>query len=117
VEDLIPVADFNERFNPAPAVEELDPKGKGKATDTEDHLGDEKLPVVEVPEVLDEWISSSKIDRMIVIVRQAIAKNEKIIVFSQFTSLLQLIEKPLQQEGIKYLKVRKDIPTQFPIAM
>ncbi|GJJ72279.1 hypothetical protein EMPS_04636 [Entomortierella parvispora] len=103
VDDLIPVADFNQRFNPAPSEEELDPKGKGKADDNGDDFGDGKLPAVDVPQELDEWISSSKIDRMIVLVRQAVAKREKIIVFSQFTSLLHLIEKPLQQEGIKYL--------------
>ncbi|KAG0044007.1 hypothetical protein BGZ83_010778 [Gryganskiella cystojenkinii] len=108
VEDLIPVADFNERFNPAPIAEAaLDPKGKGKAVDNGDgDFDDGKLPTMDVavPEELDEWISSSKIDRMIDVVQDVIRKREKVIVFSQFTSLLSLIEKPLQSQGIKYLK-------------
>ncbi|KAF9106016.1 hypothetical protein BGX27_009350 [Mortierella sp. AM989] len=101
IDNLISIADFNARFN-APIPE--DPKGKGKALDQiEDLLGD-KLPDVEIPETLDEWISSSKIDKMIDVVRSVMAKGEKIIVFSQFTSLLTLIEKPLISEQIKYLR-------------
>lgn len=61
---------------------------------------------IAVPGELDGWISSSKIDRMLEVVRDVIARREKVIVFSQFTSLLKLIEKPLNQEGTKYLTVR-----------
>ncbi|KAI7830558.1 SNF2 family N-terminal domain-containing protein [Gamsiella multidivaricata] len=102
IEDLISVADFNARFNPTPEPVPEDLKGKGKAVVEDGDI--EGLPGVVVPEGLDEWISSSKIDKMIEVVRSVIAKREKIIVFSQFTSLLTLIEKPLLAENIKYLR-------------
>ncbi|KAF9172159.1 hypothetical protein BGX21_005823 [Mortierella sp. AD011] len=101
IDNLISIADFNARFNPP---EPEDPKGKGKALDQDDDSLVDKLPSVEVPEALDEWISSSKIDKMIEVVRSVVARNEKIIVFSQFTSLLTLIEKPLMNEQINYLR-------------
>ncbi|KAF9358011.1 hypothetical protein BGX26_002651 [Mortierella sp. AD094] len=101
IDNLISIADFNARFNP-PVPE--DPKGKGKALDQDDDPLTEKLPSVEVPEALNEWISSSKIDKMIEIVKSVMAQGEKIIVFSQFTSLLTLIEKPLMNERINYLR-------------
>ncbi|KAF9990547.1 hypothetical protein BGZ75_001111 [Mortierella antarctica] len=103
VQDLISVADFNARFNPAPETAPSDPKGKGKAVDTPgDNVVGPAL-AIEVPEALDQWISSSKIDRMINIVKDVMARGEKVIVFSQFVSLLHLVEKPLQHENIKYL--------------
>ncbi|KAF9286692.1 hypothetical protein BGZ68_002645 [Mortierella alpina] len=103
VQDLISVADFNARFNPAPEVAPSDPKGKGKAVDTPGDSGVGPALAIEVPEALDQWISSSKIDRMINVVKDVMARGEKVIVFSQFVSLLHLVEKPLQQENIKYL--------------
>ncbi|KAG0207786.1 hypothetical protein BGX33_006640 [Mortierella sp. NVP41] len=101
IENYIPVADFNARYN---QPKEADPKGKGRAVDGDDEDGINVPLDVVVPEELDDWISSSKIDRMLDVVREALAKREKVIVFSQFTSLLNLIEKPLNQEGIKYLR-------------
>ncbi|KAK3845402.1 MAG: SNF2 family N-terminal domain-containing protein [Linnemannia gamsii] len=101
INDFIPVTDFNARYNQPPSA---DPKGKGRAgDDAEEDEAVEPLNIA-VPEELDDWISSSKIDRMLEIVKDVLAKREKIIVFSQFTSLLKLIERPLNQEGIKYLK-------------
>ncbi|KAG0204347.1 hypothetical protein BGX28_003702 [Mortierella sp. GBA30] len=103
VQDLISVADFNARFNPTPETEPVDPKGKGKAVDGDVTEGPERTLAIDIPKELDQWISSSKIDRMIDVVKDAVAKGEKIIVFSQFVSLLHLVEKPLKQENIKYL--------------
>ncbi|KAG0285547.1 hypothetical protein BGZ96_010207 [Linnemannia gamsii] len=100
LQNCIPVTDFNARYNKPPSA---DPKGKGRA---EDDMGDDGLEApldIAVPGELDDWISSSKIDRMLEVVRDVIARREKVIVFSQFTSLLRLIENPLNQEGIKYL--------------
>ncbi|KAF9205533.1 hypothetical protein BGZ49_003897 [Haplosporangium sp. Z 27] len=101
IDNLISVADFNARFNP-PIPEDI--KGKGKALDQDEDTITDKLPDVEVPAALDEWISSSKIEKMIEIVRGVMAKGEKIIIFSQFTSLLTLIEKPLANGNIKFLR-------------
>lgn len=109
LEQLISVADFNARFNPKPPA---DPKGKGIAK--EEDIEDNK-PLVEVPDALDDWMSSSKIDRMIEVIRDVKARREKVIVFSQFTSLLTLIENPLRDQGIKYLRVSLSIffPLEF----
>ncbi|ORZ12900.1 SNF2 family N-terminal domain-domain-containing protein [Lobosporangium transversale] len=104
IENLISVADFNARFNPTPVAEAEDPKGKGKASDDESSRHPDILPPIPVPEELETWISSSKTDKMIEIVRSVQAKGEKIIVFSQFTSLLTLMERPLRDEGIKFLR-------------
>ncbi|KAG0099620.1 hypothetical protein BGZ93_006730 [Podila epicladia] len=98
LDQLISVADFNARFNPKLAE---DPKGKGIAKDED---AEDKKPLVEVPEVLDDWMSSSKIDRMIEVICEVKARKEKVIVFSQFTSLLTLIENPLRDQGIRYLR-------------
>ncbi|KAG0224120.1 hypothetical protein BGW41_005246 [Actinomortierella wolfii] len=103
MEDTIPVKEFVNRYRPAPpAPDETDVKGKGKAVDNGNNGGAEPLP--EVPVVLDDWISSAKIDKMVEIVQQVIAKREKVIVFSQFTDLLTLIERPLTDNNIPYLR-------------
>ncbi|KAE8334367.1 hypothetical protein BDV24DRAFT_156897 [Aspergillus arachidicola] len=53
----------------------------------------------------ETWISSSKIDRALEIVRDIVARGqpggecEKVVIFSQFTSLLDLIEVPLDRHG------------------
>lgn len=102
LQNCIPVTGFNARYNKPP---EADPKGKGRA---DDEVADDGLNApldIVVPGELDDWISSSKIDRMLDVVRDVTGRREKIIIFSQFTSLLRLIEKPLNQEGIKYLTV------------
>lgn len=109
LQNFIPVTDFIARYNKPP---EADPKGKGRA---DDDMVDDGLNVpldIAVPGELEDWISSSKIDRMLDVVRDVIGRREKIIVFSQFTSLLKLIEKPLNQEGIKYLTVSDKISTR-----
>jgi SNF2 family DNA or RNA helicase len=105
IDDLISVSAFNARFNLTPEPAPVDEKGKGKAVDSEDEGPLDKLSDIVVPGELDEWISSSKIDRMVEVVRSAIAKREKVIVFSQFTSLHTLIEKPLLTENINYIRV------------
>lgn len=48
--------------------------------------------------------SSSKIDKAIELVSRIRANDptEKILIFSQFTSLLDLMEVPLEQRGLKY---------------
>ncbi|KAI8355880.1 SNF2 family N-terminal domain-containing protein [Mortierella sp. GBAus27b] len=107
IDNLISVADFNARYCPVaePEPEPEDVKGKGKALDDGDDANDlDKLPKIVVPDVLEDWLSSSKVDKLIEIVQAVTAKKEKIIVFSQFTSLLTLIERPLNAENIKYLR-------------
>lgn len=51
-----------------------------------------------------DWITSAKIDKTMEILRDidAKSKTEKTIVFSQFTSLLDLMEVPVDREGWGY---------------
>ncbi|KAL4808216.1 SNF2 family N-terminal domain-containing protein [Aspergillus unguis] len=50
------------------------------------------------------WITSAKIEKTLEIVRdvQQRQENEKTIIFSQFTSLLDLLEVPISREGYGY---------------
>lgn len=58
------------------------------------------------PNVNDNWKSSSKIDALMQELL-SLPKNEgiKCIVFSQWTSMLNLIEIPLQKNNIKYVRL------------
>lgn len=46
---------------------------------------------------------SSKLDICIDILNEAISTNRKVLLFSQFTSVLKLIEKEIQDKNIKYM--------------
>ncbi|RDW65820.1 ATP-dependent DNA helicase [Aspergillus mulundensis] len=50
------------------------------------------------------WITSAKIEKTMEIIRDVEhqANDEKIIIFSQFTSLLDLLEVPIAREGHRY---------------
>jgi SNF2 family DNA or RNA helicase len=51
-----------------------------------------------------DWITSSKIEKTLQLVSEIGANDptEKILIFSQFTSLLDLLEVPLHERGVKY---------------
>lgn len=56
---------------------------------------------------LQEFVSSSKIDKMMEILDQTdidTGGQDKTIVFSQFTDMLDLVEKPLKDKGFAYLR-------------
>lgn len=55
----------------------------------------------------DEWISSSKVDKLLEILVQIQERSpgDKVLVFSQFTEFLSLLEVPLTQSGVKYVRV------------
>jgi SNF2 family DNA or RNA helicase len=46
--------------------------------------------------------SSAKLQSLMVMLEELLAENRKILLFSQFTSMLELIEVELQQRGIEY---------------
>jgi SNF2 family DNA or RNA helicase len=46
--------------------------------------------------------TSAKLQSLMVMVEELLAENRKILLFSQFTSMLELIESELQQRGIEY---------------
>ena len=50
------------------------------------------------------WITSSKIDRTLELISEIRANDptEKILIFSQFTSLLDLLEVPIDERGLRY---------------
>ncbi|KAL8783322.1 MAG: hypothetical protein Q9213_004697 [Squamulea squamosa] len=89
-------------------------KGKGKAEAKapkktlaqlkKDSLRNMKAKKKYLARVRKTWESSAKIDRTIEILRAINARkeNEKTIIFSQFTSLLDLLEVPIYDEGWKY---------------
>ena len=116
--DFIPLGAFIDRFKPPPPPPppvEADPKGKGKAVD-QGIQGEESTSnlLMEVPECLDDWMSSAKIDKLLEIVEQAMAKGEKVVVFSQFTTLLALIETPLSERRVRYLRVIYPFIASYP---
>lgn len=51
-----------------------------------------------------EWISSAKIDAIMDILEQIRPKKEKTLVFSLWTSFLDLVEVPIEKEQIKYTR-------------
>ncbi|MET4799439.1 DEAD/DEAH box helicase [Bradyrhizobium sp. LB11.1] len=53
---------------------------------------------------LDDGVErpSAKLDRLIEMVRELASEGRKIIVFSQFTSMLDLIRRPLDEDGLRY---------------
>ncbi|KAL8766510.1 MAG: hypothetical protein Q9209_006726 [Squamulea sp. 1 TL-2023] len=89
-------------------------KGKGKAEPKalkktlaqlkKESLRNMKAKKKYLARVRKTWESSAKIERTIEILRAINARkeNEKTIIFSQFTSLLDLLEVPIYDEGWKY---------------
>jgi len=75
---------------------EADVKGKGPAKEGEPS----NLPNI------DDWVSSGKIDKIMTILDNIKLNHvgEKTILFSQFTGFLDLMEKPLAESGIKFLR-------------
>ena len=95
-------------------------KGKGKAVDKkgkektlaqikrEAGIGS-KARAKYLKKLAKDWQTSAKIDKTMDILRdvrtvkdEATGQPEKTIIFSQFTSLLDLLELPINQEGWKY---------------
>ena len=53
--------------------------------------------------VMDDYIGDSgKVDSLIELLEQSVSENHKILVFSQFTSVLKNISKILKKENFKY---------------
>lgn len=63
-----------------------------------------------LPPLLRDVKSSVKLDTVIELVETAIAEGHKILLFSQFVSMLEIIEKELLQRKIYPLKLTGDTP-------
>lgn len=50
-------------------------------------------------------IASAKLDELMSLLQTLIEENRKILIFSAFTEMLQLIEKTLKEEGYSFLKL------------
>lgn len=61
-----------------------------------------------IPTDHEAFKSSTKIQKLLDILKETRDQNpgEKTIVFSQFTSMLDLVEKPLRADGIKFCRCK-----------
>ncbi|KAL8704575.1 MAG: hypothetical protein Q9201_002267 [Fulgogasparrea decipioides] len=103
-----------ERCSKTPRSKEKSSKGKGKAEDRpprktlaqlkKESLRNMKARKKYVARLRKDWESSAKITRTMDILQeiQDSQKGEKTIIFSQFTSLLDLLEVPIYDKGWKY---------------
>ncbi|KAL8735334.1 MAG: hypothetical protein Q9166_000879 [cf. Caloplaca sp. 2 TL-2023] len=105
-----------ERCSKVKKSKEKSAKGKGKAKAEpqvqkknlaqlkKESLRNAKAKKKYLARVRKTWESSAKIDRTMEILRAVNARKEgeKTIIFSQFTSLLDLLEVPIYDEGWKY---------------
>src|SRR5690606_14581625 len=55
---------------------------------------------------------SGKLDLLMDVISEAIANDHRILVFSQFTSMLRIIEKELKELEIPYFYLEGSTPTQ-----
>ncbi len=60
---------------------------------------------------------SAKREACMDLIQSAIAGEHKMLVFSQFTSMLELLEKDLQREGIGYYKITGSTPKKQRLEM
>ena len=51
------------------------------------------------------------------IVQSGIENNHRILIFSQFTSMLELLEKDLERNGIKYFKITGATPKDMRLSL
>ena len=115
--------DFKTKAKPRKSVKKAKSKGKGKAVQTksssktpktlaqmkkEAGIGS-KARAKYLKKLAKDWQPSAKVDKAMDILRDLrVVKDEKTghpektIIFSQFTSLLDLLEFPINQEGWKY---------------
>jgi len=71
------------------------------------------------PELLFEKYTggSAKREACLELIQSAISGEHKMLVFSQFTSMLELLEQDLKREGIAYYKIIGDTPKQKRVEM
>ena len=63
--------------------------------------------------IIDDYVGTSgKIDALVEILSQGISENHKILVFSQFTSVLKNIKARLDFENIKYSYLDGLVPSE-----
>jgi SNF2 family DNA or RNA helicase len=69
---------------------------------------DDSTQAINVPVLRpNDFVSSTKIDTMLEILaetRRATNNADKTVIFTQFTTMLDLIEKPLKAAGYKYVR-------------
>jgi non-specific serine/threonine protein kinase len=79
----------------------------------------EKKSFANLPKSLQNIKTSVKFDETLELIKTAIAEKHKILVFSQFTSMLAIFAQELQKQGIKFVQLtgetkdRKTVIDQF----
>ncbi|KAJ3187887.1 hypothetical protein HDU85_006280 [Gaertneriomyces sp. JEL0708] len=110
---LIPLADFERQFLASSSQREegasgLDSKDEMKSGPMDSAKASQSLEYHPDPEEIQTggFISSTKIDRMMALLETVRLNNpgEKTIVFSQFTSMLDLCEVPLRRRGFNFVR-------------
>lgn len=64
------------------------------------------------PRLLDQYstVPSSKLERLFELIEELRASGQRMLIFSQFTSLLALVEEELRKRGIAYLSLDGSTP-------
>lgn len=68
--------------------------------------------LVRTNEVFDMHRASSKMKKVLEITKDILAKNEKVILVSQWTSLLNILKEHLAAARISFVKLAGDIPVK-----
>lgn len=101
--DLPSVKDISSKKKVKKEVIVLDSSINGTDTESESDVEEELQSSSEDEKQLSTIISSTKITRLLKILGKEVAQH-KFIVFSQFTSMLDLIEPFLKRDGYKYTR-------------
>ena len=60
---------------------------------------------------------SSKLEQLLELVEEACASGKRILIFSQFTSMLQIIANSLEQEGIEHFHLDGSTPSKERVSL
>ncbi|ORY95501.1 SNF2 family N-terminal domain-domain-containing protein [Syncephalastrum racemosum] len=67
--------------------------------------GDGKKHKIDIRRAVDDFRASTKIDKLVELLHQYRSEGRKTVVFSQFTSFLDIIEIAMQREQFKYTRL------------
>lgn len=67
----------------------------------------ERFPTTLKPYILDKekWFDSGKIEKLLEVIQKVIEKKEKVLIFSLFTQMLDILEKVLSFSNITFLRL------------
>jgi SNF2 family DNA or RNA helicase len=65
-----------------------------------------------LPEISSPTYSNKKMKILMEEIRKVIEKKEKIVIFSQWVRMLEVVEVHLRQQAISFLSITGDVSTQ-----